>query len=352
MNCLADERFIEILDRGGLDATRPDERVHLESCEACRESWASVAAAADVLAESRPKAARGRLVPLTVAAAMLFTIVGLIVWKSAPVVVQPKDPVVLLLEGTPEEVRSAREALLKQGRKAIPVLVAARPKFKGSARLQSLRDLIFDLKRASVQQDPDAVAVFKKLESVRVDLSFENTRIDDILGFIRDFSPMNILLDPGVDGGMVDKYDMKDATLRNCLEVLCAVRELDFDYRYGVVFLSSPMRLWSLDPGVGLPTANAWERQILAGADAAAADKIRSIRITVDMQNAPLNSLADYLGEISRIKITTDPAIADQPVSVKVMDVTLDRALQLMTLPRGWDLRIEDGKGGIVPRKK
>ena len=56
MNCLADERFIEILDRGGLDATRPDERVHLESCDGCRDSWASVAAAADVLAESRPKA--------------------------------------------------------------------------------------------------------------------------------------------------------------------------------------------------------------------------------------------------------------------------------------------------------
>jgi hypothetical protein len=353
MSCLADERFVEILDGGGLDATRPDERAHLESCETCRDSWAAVAAAAEVLAESRPPTARGRLVPVLIAAAMLLAIVGLVVWKSSPPPVEQKrDPIVMLLNGTPEEVRAAREALLQQGRKAIPTLVAARPRFKGSARLQTLQDLIFDLKRASVQQDLDAVVVFKKLELMRVDLMFEDAKLEDILVFIRDFSGLNVVLDPTLADGKVDKYEMKDATLRSCLEILCAVKDLDFDYRYGVLFLSTPLRLWSLDPAVGLPMANAWEKQILGGADAAAADKIRSIRITIDMQNAPISAVADYLSEISGIKFKTDPAIADPPITVKVMDATLDRALRLMTLPRDWDLRIEGGAAHLVPRRK
>src|SRR5687768_13075582 len=142
MNCLAEERFVEILDRGGLDAARPEEQTHLESCDTCRDSWATVAVAAEVLADARPKAARGRVFPVLVAAAMLLTIVGVIAVRSMPSspVVQPVDPIAMLLDGNPDE---ARALLMKQGRKAIPLLVAARPRFKGSARLAVLHDILF-----------------------------------------------------------------------------------------------------------------------------------------------------------------------------------------------------------------
>jgi hypothetical protein len=352
MNCLAEERFIEILDRGGLDATRPDERVHLESCEVCRESWASVAAAADLLAESRPKTARGRLIPLLVAAAMLFTIVGVIVWKTAPGVEQPKDPVVVLLQGTPEEVRSAREALLNQGRKVIPGLVAARPKFKGSSRLQSLQDLIFDLKRAAVQQDPDAVAAFAKLDAMRVDLAFENTNPEQIAIFLRAFAGLSIIVDPTLPPGMINEFNLQNATLRSVLEVLCAVADLDFDFRYGVIYLTTPVKLWSTDPAVALPAGNQWETQILAGSDAVVADKIRAVRITIDMHNAPVSGILGYLGEITGCRFQADPTISEELVTIKLSDVRLKSLIQLFTLHRGWDARIEGGELRVVPRKK
>jgi hypothetical protein len=351
MNCLAEERFVEILDGGGLDATRPDERAHLESCENCREAWATVAAAGEILAEARPKSARARLVPVMIAAAMLLTIVGVIVWKSSTAVEKPRDPIVMLLEGTPEDVQKAREALLKQGRKAIPMLVAARPKFKGSARFQALQDVIFDLKRAAVQQDPNAVEAFKRLESMKIDLSFDGTKFEDILSFLRDFSRLNFHLDPTIDAGIVDQFGVKDVSMRYCLEVLCAVKDLDFDYRYGIVFLSTPLRLWSQDPAVGIPTANAWETQILAGDDAAVAAKVRSIRITLDMQKAPLPAMADYLTEISGIPFKLDPSISNQTVTLHQQDVRLIQLLQLMTLPGGWDVRIADGAVHLVPRR-
>ena len=349
MTCLAEERFVEILDRGGLDAGRPDERAHLESCDACRDSWATVAAAAELLAEARPKAARGRLLPVMIAAAMLLTIVGVIVWKSATTLEQAPDPIVLLLEG---DVQKAREALLKQGRKAIPVLLAARPRFKGSPRLQALQDVIFDLKLAALKQDPEAVAVFGKLEATRIDLHFENTMVAEIVSFIRQFTRLNITLDPTLDGGTVDRVDLKKASLRYSLEVICALKDLDFDYRYGGIFITTRMRLWSQDPAVGLPTANAWEAQILAGADAAVAAKLRLLKISMEMENMPLSALAEYVTEISGIPVKPSAEISAATVVFRASDTSLVHALQLLTLPNGWDVRIADGAVQIVPRRR
>ena len=354
MSCLAEERFVEILDRGGLDATRPEEREHLDACDACRESWATVAAAAEILAEARPKAARGRLVPVLAAAAMLLAIVGVIVWKSSPPPVEkPRDPVVLLLEGAPEDVAKAREAILKQGKKAIPMLVAARPKFKGSARLQGLQDLIFDLKRAAVQQDPEAAAAFRKLEESRIDLGFETMPFEQILVFMRDVAGVQVVLDPTIFPGIVDTFHLQNATVRTSLEVLCAVKDLDFDYRYGEVFVSTPMRLWSTDPAVALPGPHPWETQILAGEDAKVAAKLRSVRITMEMQNTPLSTVIGYLSEISGVRFTPDATVAAELISFKTENtLRLGTVLRLMTLSNGWDVRIADGAVHIVPRRR
>ena len=123
MNCLAEERFVELLDRGGLRAGRPEERQHLDACETCRESWASVAAAAEVLVEARPQSVSrlGRIIPLVSAAALLLTIIGVILFRQtcSPVTKPAQDPLKAFVEGTPEEMKDARAALLKMGRKSL-----------------------------------------------------------------------------------------------------------------------------------------------------------------------------------------------------------------------------------------
>ena len=42
---------------------------------------------------------------------------------------------------------------------------------------------------------PEMEAIQKKLNTMSIDLSFENSKLDDILSFIRDFSGLNILVD-------------------------------------------------------------------------------------------------------------------------------------------------------------
>jgi len=346
MNCLAEERFIELLDAGGLEATKPEERAHLEACEACRDSWGAVAAAGEVLADARPRASgrATRWVPLAAAAAMLLAVLGIIVATKTPSPVQKpmKDPVTLFIEGTPDEMKGASEALLKAGRKALPGMVAARPKLKGSPRERLFLDLMWAIKVAAVKQDPARLAICQKLESMKIDLAFVNTNLDDVLSFLRDFSSLNIVLDPSLGENAPIDVNCKNMSLRSVLEVIAAVRDLDFDVKYGVVFLGKPMRLWSTDPAVGLPEANGWRKQALDGTSAGVGGKLDTIRITIDMSNAPMSAIRGYLVEISGLPFVLR-SIPDEPVTLKFQNLSLAHALELLTLPHGRDVRIEKG---------
>lgn len=346
MSCLAPERFVELLDRGGLDAVSTEEQAHLQECGPCRDSWATVAAAGEVLTEARPRqiGRMVRLVPLLAAAAVLLTIVGIIVaGRTAPPVKKAmQDPLTQFLQGTPEEAEGARAALLKAGKGALPGLVAVRPKLKSSSRFPDLQNLIWAIKQDTAQ-DPAATSLLRKLETIKIDLQFENTSFADVLNFIRSFAGVNLIQDPAVDAGMVDVLNLKNATLRSTLETLCAVRDLDFDVKYGVVFLSKPLRLWSTDPAFGLPAANLWRTEAADSGRAAVVDKLRSSRLTVDIQNSPLSAIAQYMQEISSVKVVPSPGIADAQLWLKVQDVPLEHAIELLTLPYGWDARIDNG---------
>jgi hypothetical protein len=346
MNCLAPERFVDLLDLGGLDAVSSEEQAHLQECDACRDSWATVAAVGEVLTEARPRRVGRvvRLVPLLAAAAILFTIVGIIaLGKIAPPARTPiQDPVTLFLRGTPEEAKGARAALLKAGKGALPGLVAVRPKWKGSARFPDLQNLIWAIKRDAAQ-DPAATLLWNKLETLRIDLQCEKMSFVDSLAFIRSFSQLNLVLDPTIDAGMVELLSLRNSTLRSALETLCSVKDLDFDVKYGVVFLSRPLRLWSTDPAIGLPAVNFWRRGTAGSGEVALGDKLRSVRLTLDAETSPLSAIAQFIQEISSVKVVASPGIADTPIGLKVEDLPLDHALELLTLPFGWDARIADG---------
>jgi hypothetical protein len=339
MTCIAEDRLIELLEQGGLEAVRPDEGAHLEACEACRDAWAGVAAAGEVLAEARPRTAgrAARWVPLAAAAATLLTIFGVIASRQtpSPVTTPTKDPITLFIEGSPDEMKAAYETLLKTGRKALPGLVGARPKLKGSPREKLFLDLMWQIKVGAVRQDPQKLAILTKLEATKVDLHFESTALKDIVDFIRDFSGLNIVVDPTLQPGVVETLKIQGQSLRYSLEILCVLKDLDFDVKYGVLFLSTPLRLWSSDPAVGLPGAN----QI---GDGDIATKLRSIRITMDMQNAPLSAIVSYIGEISGLPFSR-VGLPDEPVTLKVQDLALSNCLELLTLPQGWNVRIYNG---------
>lgn len=95
------------------------------------------------------------------------------------------------------------------------------------------------------EEDPDILAIERKLDTMKIDLAFEDTKLQDILDFIRDFSGLNIHIDGAVlaniDPNKTLNFKLKDATLRNVLKLLLS--QVNLDYRITeekVVLITDP----------------------------------------------------------------------------------------------------------------
>jgi Ca-activated chloride channel family protein len=74
-------------------------------------------------------------------------------------------------------------------------------------------------------------------------------------------------------------------------------------------------------------------------------DKLKSIRITIDLKNAPLTAVVDYVREVSGLNLHLQGIEKpdQQVMSVKVQDTVLDAALRSILAPRGQGFEIKDG---------
>jgi len=95
------------------------------------------------------------------------------------------------------------------------------------------------------EEDPDILAIERKLDTMKIDLAFEETKLQEILDFIRDFSGLNIHIDGAVlaniDPSKTLNFKLKDATLRNVLKLL--LNQVGLDYRITeekVVLITDP----------------------------------------------------------------------------------------------------------------
>ncbi len=97
------------------------------------------------------------------------------------------------------------------------------------------------------EEDPDILAINRKLDTMKIDLAFENTKLEDILAFIRDFSGLNIILDAAVrdkvDPDKAITFKVKDLVLKNVLKLLLSQFQLDYQItEEKVVLLTDPKK--------------------------------------------------------------------------------------------------------------
>jgi len=420
-------------------APRPSHR-----CDACDSTVARLEDEFDLLrrADARlappRRAARPRAawLPFAAAAAVLATIIAVIV-VARPHVEPPrlaqdgpkKDPtnaelIQAFLDGKPD----AEKMLRARGAAALPALADARLRKRDAKDYEKLLALHFDLKRATWGDRPDAQELGSKLEK-KMDMGVAGAGLEDTLAFIRDFTQINLVVDPGSDSSGGGSLTLRDSSLRATLDSLTAPCELDYDFRYGVIWIARPDRLWA-DPkpvappapltdaqkkaarawvaklgsespderdeaarelrklgsaalpiveegakskdaevaaqckglvaaltpravATPLPAANAWAAGELKGADKETADKLRSIRLTIDQQNSGLAGILDYLREISGLNFIVDAAVeAPAKISLKTNDLLMSHAIELLSLPYGLDVKIVDGAVTFVRREK
>jgi hypothetical protein len=80
--------------------------------------------------------------------------------------------------------------------------------------------------------------------------------------------------------------------------------------------------------------------------------KLREIRITIDMQKAPLTAIVDYLREISSVNFVIDPGMRDPEVdelSFKIQNVTLATCLDRLLEQAHLDFDVRSGVVLVAP---
>jgi hypothetical protein len=108
---------------------------------------------------------------------------------------------------------------------------------------------------------------------------------------------------------------------------------------YGELALDR-LRKAGIDPSfIGEPGPSESDEKIL--------EKLKSIRVTIDIQNAPLTAIIGYFREISGLTLRIDaraiPKAEEEMISFKVQDIVMDGALRLMLGPRQLRYRVRDG---------
>jgi hypothetical protein len=418
-------------------APRPSHR-----CDACDATAARLEDELDLLRRADARLApprrvakpRGAWLPFVAAAAVLATIIAAIV-LSRPRVEPPrfaqdepkKEPTTAeLVQAFLDGKSDAEKAIRARGAAALPALADARLRKRDAKNYEKLLALHYDIKRAT-WSDP---ALAKKLETMKMDLAVAGGSLDDMLDFIRDFTAVNLVVDPGSDSKGGGSLKLSDSSLRATLDSLTAPCELDYDFRYGVLWIAKPERLWaeakpaapaapltdaqkktarawidklgsespderdqaarelrklgpaalplveegakSKDAEVAsqckalvealtprafvtpLPASNAWAAAALKGDEnKEIADKLRGMRLTINMENATLAGVLDYVRELSGLNLVIDAAVdSSTKLGLKAADVPLFHAVELLTLPYGLDAKIEGGALTIFKREK
>lgn len=148
-----------------------------------------------------------------------------------------------------EEREKAAAALAKLGRAAAPLLEehAKSADKEVAARCRDLADRLNPKRVAGTlpaaaawrsqkfDKDEDKAAA-KKLATMKMDMSFDEAKLEDIAAFIRDFSGLNLLIERGVER-TAKRFKVHDLTLGQALELLALPRGLDVKIDGGVIVI-------------------------------------------------------------------------------------------------------------------
>ena len=90
--------------------------------------------------------------------------------------------------------------------------------------------------------DPQRTAVLSKLNTMRVTVDFKDQTLDDALGFLRDFSGLNLVVDAEVYAKLPEdqlKVSLKvnDLLLKSVLKLMLHAKDLTATYKDGVILI-------------------------------------------------------------------------------------------------------------------
>ncbi len=92
------------------------------------------------------------------------------------------------------------------------------------------------------ETDAKKAEVVNKLNTMRLNLDFKDSTLDDVLNYIRDVSGLNIVVDAEVSQKLNPEQlkitlRVKDLLLKSCLKLMLSSRDLTATYKEGVILV-------------------------------------------------------------------------------------------------------------------
>ncbi len=159
-----------------------------------------------------------------------------------------REWIAVLAKESPEERAKACTELLKLGRAVVPLLAEA-ANGKDKAIAAHCKDLVDRLTpklvagaipregtwRSQKLAKADA-EIFTKLTTMKIDLQFKDANLSDIIGFLRDFTGLNFVIEEGVEK-TASVLKTKDLSAAHAIELLTLTHGLDVKIEGGVVVI-------------------------------------------------------------------------------------------------------------------
>jgi hypothetical protein len=342
-------------------APTPD---HLGLCAECQETVERLRGERDLLrrADARlavplPERRHGALFLLALAAAALLAITGVVVLRRDPpptatpaAETQEKPDLEKLVaqfrDGTDKESARARELLVDSAGSALPVLVESRISHPATLRPDAFSALLLELKQKVA--GPAAAPIFSRLKEARLTIDMKNVPLTEVLAYMADVSGLNLHADPDLEASKIAvTLKVGDTPLTQLFDLLSMLYTLEYDVRFGVVFVGKPHRLFDLPSHRNspkrstIPNPSHWRKQELSKGGEAILKKLDQLKVDLSFNNTPLPDVIAFVRDFSEVNLILQGDYSAENVTITVKDRTAASVLELLLLPRGLDLRIE-----------
>jgi hypothetical protein len=196
--------------------------------------------------------------------------------------------------------------------------------------------------------------VLEAVGGAEVDLVFEDAPVEKAIAALSARSKTPIHLDPGLRGILGPEKDRVTLDARKVpasagLRLVVAVKDLDADLRWGVVFVSTKERLAAL-PKEALPPEGGG---VVEDWETALRKKLATSATSFSFEAATVAEALDFLSDVKAVNVVTDPkavrAAAAERVSLAVKDLSLGDALALLLYPRGFRFELRHEVVYVTP---
>lgn len=207
-----------------------------------------------------------------------------------------------------------------------------------TALVEKAKERLAALAGQQAKESDDEEKTRQKMETMKIDLDFVDADLTDIAAFLSDFSGIAILIDREAQLPQKATFAVKSLSLNQVVKLLASMCGFESVNRNGVLVWTSAQRAQALQArsAIALPEdAPADDRRILTS--------INSIRISLNFEETPLDTVVDFLREVTQLNIVLAPEVGKPAISLQVGEARLTTALDLIGFQTGTEFRIENG---------